>query len=492
MRRSTALICLLTSAAVAAGGLVGAGGTASAGPPVVSPAASQVERGGPGSWTRISTGTVGIISETSLLRTADGVLHAVYPTRDGDDENLRHTAVSAAGTTLSQQTVVTSWSGIDSTPMLIPGPDSGLRAVFGGLRSSDSMDPFSSGRMNSATAPADGSTWTLQTEWLTTTTNAHASYGTAATTLADGTPLAAYPLNSDVFWHAGSGSDPDETFSVASCCVYNLAMVRSGDQVWLAWYGNGSTAATNGTFVRQIEPALGPVLKAPGSSVGADSLETGRVALAARAGGGVYAAYCSGYPTCGSVRLWKVGASAAAAVPGSAGARSLGLSAAPGGRLWVAWADSSATVRAVRTDATATRFGAVRSAGRPAGATTVYSLAVEGSGPGRGDVVVNTGTGLWHTQVLPGLSLKAAPATWRGGVKKKVRFTASDAGAPLAGVVVKVAGKKCTTAASGSCRITFPKKLKPGRRTATGMKAGYGAGSVVLKVTKPKKKPKHH
>lgn len=486
MRRTTALLGLSglsTSLALVAATLVG--GTASAASP-----AAPAERGAPGTWTRISAGTVGITQEASLLRTSDGVLHALYPSSGSGGATLRHSSVAPSGATVSLgDPVVSNWSSLDSAPALVAGPDGGLRALFGGLRSSDSMDPFSNGRMITATAPADGKTWTLQSVYAGTTTTAYGSYGTAATTLADGTPISAYPLNDDVFWHAGTGEEPDSTFSVASCCVYDLAMVRSGSAVWLAWYGNGETAATNGTFVRQIEPAVGPVLKAPGSSIGTDSLQTGRVALAARAGGGVYAAYCAGYPTCAGVRLWKVGAPSAALVPGSAGARTVGLSAAPGGRLWVAWSDAGVTAKASRTNPAATRFGAVRSVGRPAGTSTIYSLSVEG-GSSRGDVVVNTGKGLWHTQVVPGLSLQAAPASWRSGAKKKVRFAVTDAGAVLAGVVVRAAGKKCTTSSSGTCSITVPKSLKPGKKTATATKAGYGAASVVLKVTKPKKK--HH
>lgn len=487
MRRTTVLLGLVTSAAVAAGSLTG--GTAAADPPGAVAVASA-ERGAPGSWTRLSTAPVRTTSDASLLRTADGVLHAVYPTLQADGDHLHHTAVSASGATVSQSEIVSGWSAVDAAPALVAGPGGGLRALFGGLRNSDSMDPYTNGRMITSTAPADGATWTLQSVYAGTSTTAYGSYGTAGTTLADGTPVAAYPLNGDVHWHVGTGNDPDGGFSVASCCVYDLAMVRSGDAVWLAWYGNGSTPATNGTFVRQIEPVLGPVLKAPGSSIGTDSLQTGRVALAARAGGGVYAAFCTGYPTCAGIRLWKVGAPSALAVPGSAGMKTLGLSAAPGGRLWVAWSDASATVKASRTNAAATRFGAVRSAGRPAGTSSVYSLSVA-AGTARGDVVINTGQGLWHTQLVPGLSLQATPTTWRSGTKKKVRFTATDAGAPLAGVRVVVSGKRCTTASSGRCTIAFPKKLKPGRRTATGTLAGYGAGGVVLKVTKPKKKKKH-
>ena len=48
-------------------------------------------------------------------------------------------------------------------------------------------------------------------------------------------------------------------------------------------------------------------------------------------------------------------------------------------------------------------------------------MAINGT-TGRGDVVINVGDAFWHTQVAPGLTLKAKPSKWRHG-KKKVTFT---------------------------------------------------------------------
>ncbi|SDD81469.1 hypothetical protein [Nocardioides lianchengensis] len=487
MRRTTLLVSLLTATALAASGLAG-GGTASADPPSPAVSAAPAERGGPGVWSKLSTGTVGTIHEASLYRTADRVLHVVYPRSEPENKaSLGHAAVRPSGTTALQNSILTPWSIVDATPAVVGGPDGGLRVLFGGQRSTVTGEPYNEGQMYHLTAPAAGTTWTLQTSTVGQSHNAYASYGTAATALADGTPIAAYPLNSTITWHVGTENGPDQSFEVAGCCAYDLAMVRSGGDVWLAWYGNGGSAATNGTFVRRIHPSLGPVLKAPGSSVGADSLQTGRVALAARAGGGVYAAYCSGYPTCTSVRLWKVGAGGAAVVPGSGGAGTVGLGAAPGGRLWVAWGTDPGVVRAVRTDPTATRFGAVRAVGAPAGRTRVYALGVDG-GTGRGDVVVNPGDGFWHTQVLAGLTLKASPTTWRAGRKRAVRFTVTDAGNRVAGARVTMAGRACTTGTQGTCRVVLPKRTRPGRKVVRATRTEYAPATVVLKVKKAKKK----
>lgn len=261
-----------------------------------------------------------------------------------------------------------------------------------------------------------------------------------------------------------------------------MAMVRSGSEVWVGWYANGSTEETIGTFVRRIAPTLGPILKAPGSSVDTSAVPTERVALAARVGGGVYAAYCSGYPTCANIRLWKVGASRAMAVPGSRYAARIALAAAPSGRLWLSWGNNIPTVKALRTNRAATRLGATRDVGVPRGHNAIYALAMEGS-TGRGDVVINVGDGFWHTQVLAGLSLKAAPTSWRHGTRKRVTFTVTDAGEKVRGALVRVGSRRCTTTARGTCQITFPTSVRAGRPVARATKAGYAPGTRQLRVT---------
>jgi hypothetical protein len=436
----------------------------------------------PGDWTRISTGTVGITYQSSLHRTPDGVLHAIYPKTTGADAaSYGHAAIDANGHLATQSTVLSpGWATLDSSPAVI-GDGDGLRVVFGGIQSTD-PGFWSDGRMYTATAPEDGGAWTLPAQAVGISHSAYGSYGTAAVELADGTPVAAYPLNSDITWHVGTGPEADQSFTVGSCCTYYLAMVRDGDDVWLAWYGNGSTPSTNGTFVRQILPTLGPVLKAPGSSQGTGSLPTGKVALVARTGGGVYAAYCTGYPTCDAIGLWKVGTDTVKKVPGSRYAANIGLSPGPSGRIWVAWSDNIPRVRAVRTGVGGGGFGPVRTLGMPAGKDAVYNVAIDGT-TGRGDVVINVGNAFWHTQVAPGLSLKAAPRKWRHGAKQKVTFTVTDAGDAVPGAKVKVGTRTCTTSAGGTCAITFPASTKKGTLVANASQNGYGAGSVRLKVT---------
>lgn len=465
-----------------AAGLSTLGTTTAGAAPVPRPAAAH-ERGPVGSWTKISTGTGSITYQASLYRTPDGVLHVVYPKIAGADTvQLGHTTIQPAGGTVLQNKILpTDWANVDLSPIVIGDGGDGVRAVFGGQQSA--VDSFwSHGRLYTATAPESGDPWTLPAEAVGESTEAYGSLGTAATSLADGTPVAAFPLHSDITWHVGTAETPDQSFTVSSGDVSDMAMVRDGDAVWVAWFvANGGSAAATGTFVRQILPTLGPTLKAPQSSVGDGAVPTRRVALVARSGGGVYAAYCTGFPYCSHIGLWKVGTSKVLKVPATLYADHLAASPGPSGRIWLAWSDNIPNVHAVRTNKAGTKLGAGRLVGMPPDKTAVYSLAIDGT-VGLGDVVINVGDDFWHTQVAPGLTLKAKPGKWKHGRSTKVTFTVSDAGDKVPGATVKAGSKKCKTTSRGTCAITFSKKTKAGQLVAKASKSGYGAGSTRLKV----------
>jgi hypothetical protein len=257
-------------------------------------------------------------------------------------------------------------------------------------------------------------------------------------------------------------------------------MVRDGDAVWVAWYQNGWSDTGSGTFAMQIYPTMGSPIKAPGSSVGASSHNTGRVALAARAGGGVFAAYCVGGSTCKKVRVWKVGTDQTAAVPGSRYATSIALSTARSGRLWLAWTNTTPTVRATRTSPSGLGMGAVRKVGLPRHGLA-YSVAVEGT-RARADIVLNAGNGMWHTQVLPGLTAQVSRKSWRLHTRQKVVFSVRDAKAPVKGAKVRLGPLRCKTRARGTCSITFPRSYAKGKHTGVVVKPRYGRATVVVRV----------
>ena len=178
--------------------------------------------------------------------------------------------------------------------------------------------------------------------------------------------------------------------------------------------------------------------------------------------------------------LWKLGTTTVKTVPGSEGASHVALAGGPGGRLWLAWDTESDDIRAVRTSPSGLKFGAVRDVATP-GSSTVYGVNIEGSS-GTADVVFNDATRIWHTQVIPGLTLKSTPSKWNGDKAVEVKFKVTDAGEGVAGAKVKALGEKCTTAANGVCKIDFP-KLGKGSHKVKATLDGYAPAKDKLKVT---------
>ena len=194
----------------------------------------------------------------------------------------------------------------------------------------------------------------------------------------------------------------------------------------------------------------------------------------------MYLAYPRGELNNQGFALWQVGTGIVRKVPGSKGADHLAMSIGGGGRLWLAFRDETFGVRVVRTNPSATKFGAVRKIKTPKG-STVYQIGIEGS-TGRGDLVINDETRIWHTQVLAGLTLKASPKKWQAGKAVAVTFTVTDAGDAVKGAKVTAKGKKCSTNKKGKCTLHFP-KLRNGKFEALAKKKQYAAGSIRLRVS---------
>lgn len=444
-----------------------------------SPAATSPDdaRAGTGAWTKISSGSVANIAEPGLYRTADRVLHVVYHRQSPTTDDLAFTTIDPTGVVTGTGVAVGGWAGLPQDPKLVDLPGGGMRLVFGGLRTTTVGDPYGTGQMFSATADAAGSTWTLQPGALTESPSAYASYGTGATTLADGTPVVAFPLNSTLTWNAGG---TDQSYTVASGALYHATLARDGDQVWAAFAANGSSASTAGLFVKQLLPTVGTAVKVPQSSEGANTVTPSQAtAFVARPGGGLYVAECVGYPTCDGVGVWRVGSDAPVSVPGSAGARNIAMSTSPDGRLWIAWTTYD-EVKVVHTRASGLRFSTVHTIRPPKAAEGLYGLAILGS-DGPADLVLNGGVGLFHRNLLPSLTLKAVPNTWRAGERQRVVFTVTDVKTAVAGARVRASGKSCTTSTAGTCSITFG-ATRPRTFTATARHPGYTAGQVVLTV----------
>jgi hypothetical protein len=436
--------------------------------------------GPPGTWTTISGGGISSIVEPGLHRTADGTLHVAIASSANNTNSIDVAHVSAGGALTGRSSAVSGWATTTFDPDLVAGPGGGMRLVFGGLRTTVTGDPYNEGYVYTASSDGSGAAWTLapNTAPAVAATTGYGSYGTGVTQLADGTLVTAFPLNSTISYQVGSG--PVQSFDVGACCAYDMSLVNDGNVVYAAWYANGSAPTTQGVFVRQLYPTLGPVLQAPDSVTSGSSLPTGQaVAMAARAGGGVYVSYLKGYPSAKGVAVWKVGDPKAKVVKHSKGAGHVAISPGAGGRLWLAFDGSGGAVHAVQTNAAATAFGAVQTLKTPKG-SSVYDIGIEGS-TGRGDLVLNNGTAILHQQVLYGLGLKASPHALKAGRPGKVTFTVTDAGDAVKGAKVKAKGESCRTDKKGRCTITFsglPAHPFDVRATSN----QYADGSVTIKV----------
>jgi hypothetical protein len=426
--------------------------------------------------TTISGPGIGLHDSAGLYRTPDGTLHVAMTHEAGSPLSIDVAHVSGTGALTGRSTAVSGWATLREGPVLVGAPGGGMRMVFGGRATSTPSDPYSEGYAYLASSDATGAAWTLapNTTPAIKSPSAYLSYGTGATTLADGTVVAAYAYNSTITYQVGNGAP--ESFTVEGCCAFNLAVVNDGGTVGAAWYANGTPPAGQGTFVRELYPTLGPVLQAPGSVTAGNSHNPGQpVALAARSGGGVFVAYLVGWPGATKIGLWKVGDAAPKVVKVGIEVPRVALSAGADGRLWLAFVDHRRIVHVAQTDPGATKLGELQLLTPPKGAD-VEAVGIEGT-TGHADVVVKDTAAFLHTQVRYGLTLKAKPGSLKAGKPGTVKFKVTDAGDAVKGVKVRAKGRSCRTDKHGRCSITFP-ALK-GSGFAVHAKARHYALAVV-------------
>jgi hypothetical protein len=458
-------------------------------------AAPASQAGSPGKWTQLGQANVDNIDEATLARTPDGVLHAVWAHPDGSTGTLVHTAIAPNGTASAPNVIQSGWAAISSVPDLLASAD-GLRLFFGGIRSTDPNE--TNDNLNTATAPPSGAAWELAPGNAAKGAAAYAS-DIGAALLSDGTPIESWGgTGSGVFVHRGvSAATPNFPVQdqLGGCCGYSpdIGVDSKNGSAFVVWISNATN--NTGVFAQSLDPGTGTpsgaAVKMPGSTTLFNgqqqmSQQLQRIPVAARAGGGVYVAYPSGYPTTTQVRLWRIADSKSAVLATSKSDHLVGLAADPDGRLWVFWVEgSSHQVFARRSNKSATKFGPAVKLKPPSGQGSAYKIDGNAQS-GTLDLVVMFGVvgssqqAQWHTQVLPGLELTAKPAKINGDKSTAVKFTVTDPD-PVKGAKVSAGDKSATTDASGHATI----KLGPAKSrkiTATAKKAGYTTSSTKIKV----------
>jgi hypothetical protein len=406
----------------------------------------------PTGWSRIS-GPAGAGAQLGLARTG-GVLHVIW-NRGASPTSIYDTRLSAAGTPVGTSTVATGWDGNGGIALLAM-PDKSLRlfAVGGhtpGLGSSLVG-------VNTLTAPASGATWTLApgVVWGGAVANAAGFLG--ATLTKDGQPVTSW----DGFVHPsldpGAPIVPYEADMATSSVVTDAAtgaVVLSGVTI----------AGKGGTFVKQVLPSAGPSVLLPSGLQGRNSGVSARIGAP-----GVYVAYTDTK----TVRLYRYGGPTKTIASGPYD--DAAVFAGPEGRLWLVWGGSTVGLYVTRSNRSVTAFEPVQKLALPAGTTTLYSVAGEGSaGPLDlfGDLLVGTkDRGFRHTHVLARFAIQAHAA------KGKVTLAARDAGDPVAGAALTVGAHHLHTDAKGLATLT----LRPGSYSAAATAAGYAPASARFTV----------
>ncbi len=469
--------------------------------------APTAQAGGAGDWTQLSNFPTSTrypqgqnIDEPTTGRIGNQ-LQVIWKAQTSPELTAYYTAVVGldGATVTPAREILSNWVSLIGNPRLIRVNGQQFLA-FSGLQSTTTGAPNTSGAEYAATSQ-DGLTWAVSPGALSSSTSAYVGVGNDAVDY-NGSPVwvGNAGTTSGLNWHVGvAQTDPapigtDSTYRLAGCCGYNAATAKdqSTGAVYAAFYSNSSAPGENGIWTGQILPNQGPFTRAAGSATDyngtVSSIEPGqRVAMVARNGGGVYVAYKLGYPDVTGIRILNVASGATLDVPNSAGASRISLSAGTGGRLWVAWTSGGA-VKTAHTNTAVTVVGAVGDLGAPTGSQALWKVAANSAAfspelaDENVDIVATSGSAdgqvnVWHAQALRTLGLEAPARVGRNG---SINVIVTDAGEPVGGVRVKVAGDSATTDSSGRARLQAPPRNRT--YTITALKNGYGTGKTRIRV----------
>jgi hypothetical protein len=435
-------------------------------------------------WVRISGGSSSATQagpQLGTARTAGGTLNVIW-NRGASTTSIFDTRISPGGKILGTATVATGWVG-DGGLALLDMPNNTL-ALFaaGGLKPTlGSQDGI-----NVLTAPASGASWTLTRNVAWGQIFARDASYVGATLTSTGQVVTAWGDG----YHVGLGPGGAKPAIYPDMGSADLAT----DQKTGAVVEAGVTiSGQGGTYVRRLLPSPGPATYLVSASDNAQSS-----GVAARIGApGVYVAWADGNAE--TVKLTRYLGPTQTLVHGPlpggglGGANTTNVFAAPGGRLWVAWwADRSNYVFVTRSNEAVSRWEPVQTLTLPANNNGVLPTSqIQGNGStGPLDLFIDTTIGneggFMYTRVRALFELRESVVKYFKTAKTKtapvralVDLSVRDAGDPVAGVHVSVAGKHLVTGAKGL--VTLP--LVPGSSyTASAGAPGYAPASISFTI----------
>jgi hypothetical protein len=472
----------------------------------LAPASAQA--GTPGRWEPLNPPQSDLASEVGWVRAApDQPLQVAWEQQSGDTADVWHRTIAQNGTLGAATPIVTGYATIGHPALLLEGAT--LRAIFGGQHSTDTTDPVNG--IVTATSPDGGATWGPATGTTPDNSPAGTHSGTAsAITTPDGSPLT-FSSGSGYGVVSHLGLDParplvgwGDQFG-GDCCTVGASAVRDlGSGALVLVFGSLITGR-EGIFAQQIDPAGGGPAGTPvvfpgvGRAGGGDEFDTPslvRTPVAARVGGGVYVIHAGSAGTGSHVVLWRVGDARTTELTRTASQISASVAATPDGRIWALWSledGGRVNLVAVRSNPSVTKFGDPQVIAGPASTTRLATLD-SSSQPLRLDVIASAfGTDpvatIYHTQVLPPLTLAADRRSFRGGQARRVTFKVTDVGVPVAGVSVGVAGDVLRTAQNGKVRALVPGPRSGAKYRVTATKTDYMPAKLTVTILRaPRKK----
>src|SRR5262249_20263475 len=150
------------------------------------------------SWKQVTSTGGANIDQVALVRTADGVLHVAWHHDTGPSSpDLVHTTITPDGKVGATTPIQSGWAEIQNAA-LVAAP-AGIRAFFGGIRTTDPNDPNVD--MNTALSTDGGASWTLQAGPVAAPGSAAYAAPVSAVVRADGVPVLTWAGSSGTWTH---------------------------------------------------------------------------------------------------------------------------------------------------------------------------------------------------------------------------------------------------------------------------------------------------
>jgi hypothetical protein len=364
-------------------------------------------------WKRFASGVTNSVEPTSLRTKAGSELiawntsNALYLLRNG-----------------TLETLLSGESAVDM-PALVQQPDGTIQLYVGVQNAAATLDGVA--RLSSSD---DGATWSPPVQ-----TGSHdLNDVTSAAVAPDGTPYFTQSGTDFVDVYEGlNGETVQNVFT--SCCGYGASVAVDSLGVARVAFWSNATTAPNKFVLAQ--------LGGPTHTYGTQSIvRDDRVPLVSY-GANTYLEWSNGYPTSTVVALERLPQGRNVVLGRgrfAGGDPHMALALEPDGKLWALWTQNGA-VHARRSRSNGVTFGAVVTVALPKG-SSAYRLGAFAR-PGNVEALLNTGSALSETKLLPGISVQR----FRGVA------TVSDDGFRLKGATLSGGGRTLHTNAKGKASL---------------------------------------